>query len=284
VSSSLIALGLLAQVVSRLEPFVAAVLPAVFVLGEFTFAALLRNNLENLVLLRQMQRIRGYYRTLVPEADQFFGQAAEEERSSAAMATVGLRARPAGMLFTGASVIAAINSIVGGVGLACWQRRWRAWRRGPRWRSASPPRWCCSGFTCCTSSSEARPWSCGHRPRQHRLVVEVDADADQHDEDGGGDPVDDQAERRPPAGVGDIVAAVLPEVLESMAGEAQHQQPRRSGDACCGEDYKGCGDPRLDGDDPRSSVSHREAEVDRRDQGQRQRIDRGWIKPPEAER
>jgi hypothetical protein len=42
------------------------VLPAVFLLGEFTFAALLRNTLENLVLLRQMQRIRGYYRTLVP--------------------------------------------------------------------------------------------------------------------------------------------------------------------------------------------------------------------------
>jgi hypothetical protein len=67
--------------------------------------------------LRQMQRIRGYYRTLVPEADQFFGQAAEDERSSAAMATVGLRARPAGLLFTGASVIAAINSIVGGIGV-----------------------------------------------------------------------------------------------------------------------------------------------------------------------
>jgi len=97
---------------------VAAVLPAVFLLGEFTFAALLRNTLENLVLLRQMQRIRGYYRTLAPEADQFFGEAAEEERFSAAMATVGLRARSAGMLFTGASVIAAINSIVGGVGVA----------------------------------------------------------------------------------------------------------------------------------------------------------------------
>jgi hypothetical protein len=104
--------------VTRLDPFVAAVLPAVFVLGEFTFAALLRNTLENLMLLRQMQRIRGYYRTLVPEADQFFGPAVEEERFSAAMATVGLRARPAGMLFTGASVIAAINSIVGGVGVA----------------------------------------------------------------------------------------------------------------------------------------------------------------------
>jgi hypothetical protein len=111
-------LGFLAQVATRLDPFVAAVLPAVFLLGEFTFAALLRNTLENLVLLRQMQRIRGYYRTLVPEAEQFFGQAAEEERFSAAMATVGLRARPVGMLFTGASVVAAVNSIVGGVGVA----------------------------------------------------------------------------------------------------------------------------------------------------------------------
>jgi hypothetical protein len=118
VSSALIAFGFLAQVVIHLDPFVAAVLPAVFLLGEFTFAALVRNTLENLVLLRQMQRIRGYYRTLVPEADQFFGRAAEEERSSAAMATVGLRARPAGMLFTGASVIAAIKSMVGVVGLA----------------------------------------------------------------------------------------------------------------------------------------------------------------------
>ena len=118
VSSSLIALGFLAQVVSRLDPFVAAVLPAVFLLGEFTFAALLRNTLENLVLLRQMQRIRGYYRTLVPEAEEFFGSTAEAERISAAMATVGLRTRPAGMLFTGASVVAAINSIVGGIGVA----------------------------------------------------------------------------------------------------------------------------------------------------------------------
>ena len=118
VSSSLIALGFLAQVVSRLDPFVAAVLPAVFLLGEFTFAALVRNTLENLVLLRQMQRIRGYYRTLVPEAEEFFGPTAEAERLAAAMATVGLRARPAGMLFTGASVVAAVNSVVGGVGLA----------------------------------------------------------------------------------------------------------------------------------------------------------------------
>src|SRR3954465_11534535 len=118
VSSTLIAFGFLAQVATRLDPFIAAVLPAVFLLGEFTFIALLRNTMENLVLLRKMQRIRRYYCTLVPEAEQFFGRAEEDERFTAAVATAGLRPWPAGMLFTGASVIAAINSIVGGVGSA----------------------------------------------------------------------------------------------------------------------------------------------------------------------
>jgi hypothetical protein len=40
-------------------------------------------------------------------------------------------------------------------------------------------------------------------------VVEADADDDQYDEDRRGDPVDDQAERRPPTGIGNILAAVL---------------------------------------------------------------------------
>jgi hypothetical protein len=48
-------------------------------------------------------------------------------------------------------------------------------------------------------------------------VVEVDPDDDEHDEDRRGDPVDDQAERRPSARVGHIVASVLPQVLEPMA-------------------------------------------------------------------
>ena len=61
-------------------------------------------------------------------------------------------------------------------------------------------------------------------------MVEVDADGDQHHKDRRDDPVDDQAERRPPASIGDIVAPVLPEVLDPMAGEASDQHPRRSGD------------------------------------------------------
>ena len=118
VSSSLIALGFLAQVVTHLDPFVAAVLPAVFLLGEFTFAALVRNTLENLVLLRQMQRIRGYYRTLVPEAQQFFDPPGTNDALAVAMATSGNRASPVEMLFTAAAMIAAVNSILGGAGLA----------------------------------------------------------------------------------------------------------------------------------------------------------------------
>src|SRR5215216_3244143 len=62
------------------------------------------------------------------------------------------------------------------------------------------------------------------------LMVEVDPGGDQDDQDGSDEPVDDQAERRPPASIGHIVAALLPKVLEPMTGEADHQQPRRSGD------------------------------------------------------
>ena len=56
------------------------------------------------------------------------------------------------------------------------------------------------------------------------------------DEDCGGDPVDGQAERRPPASVGDKLLAVLPEVLAPVASETGRQQPPGSGDACRGND------------------------------------------------
>ncbi len=92
------------------------------------------------------------------------------------------------------------------------------------------------------------------------LGVEVDAGGDQHDQDRCGDPVDHQAQRRPPARVGNKVAALLPQVLDPMAGEAEHQQPRRSGDARRGDHHKDGGDP------GRSSVGDGEAVGDGRDQ------------------
>jgi hypothetical protein len=99
-------------------------------------------------------------------------------------------------------------------------------------------------------------------------------------EGNGGDPVNDKAERRPPASVGNKVAPVLPEVLDPMAGKAEHEQPCRSGDACRSNHDKYCRDPGLNGDNGPSSVSDGEADVDRRDQGQREPIDGRRIKPP----
>jgi len=118
VSSALIASGFLAQVGTRIGLFVAAVLPALYVLGELTFVALLRNSLMNFEFLRRMQRIRTYYRGLVPEAEQFFDPPDEDAELQAELATVGLRRGPGALLFTGASTIAAVNSILGGVGVA----------------------------------------------------------------------------------------------------------------------------------------------------------------------
>jgi hypothetical protein len=54
VSSALIAFGFLAPT-GDVAPFVAGVLPALLLFGELTFAALLRNTLENIALPRHMQ-------------------------------------------------------------------------------------------------------------------------------------------------------------------------------------------------------------------------------------
>jgi len=118
VTSGLVAFGFLAQGTRHLDLFLAAVLPALLILGAFTFVRLVQNSIENAVLTKQIQHIRGYYRTLVPEAEQFFAAPGTENELAVAMATSGQRTSPLQMLFTAASMIAAVNSILGGAGLA----------------------------------------------------------------------------------------------------------------------------------------------------------------------
>jgi hypothetical protein len=118
VSSALIAFGFVAQTDLALAPFVAAVLPALFVLGELTFAALLRDSFQNLEFLRRIQKIRGYYRGLLPDAAEFFDPPEQDRETAAELATVGLGRGVGALLFTGASTIAAVNSVLGGTGLA----------------------------------------------------------------------------------------------------------------------------------------------------------------------
>jgi hypothetical protein len=117
VSSALITFGFVAQA-GDLTPFLASVLPALFLLGEFTFIAMLRNAMENIWLVRHLQRIRRYYRNLGPDAEVFFHPGEADRHFDAAMATFGLRRAPLQGLFTGASTIAAVNTILAGVGVA----------------------------------------------------------------------------------------------------------------------------------------------------------------------
>jgi hypothetical protein len=117
VSSALIAFGFLAST-GDLAPFVAGVLPALLVFGELTFAALFRNTLENVVLLRHMQDIRAFYRTLATDDHSVFDAPHADSVFGAAVATIGLRSAPAQALFTGASTIAAVNAMLAGVGAA----------------------------------------------------------------------------------------------------------------------------------------------------------------------
>src|ERR1700675_2266013 len=67
-SSSLVAMGFLSGSAGMLIPFAATVLPAVLLLGIFTIARLVETGLESMHYLDGIARIRGYYRTLGPDA------------------------------------------------------------------------------------------------------------------------------------------------------------------------------------------------------------------------
>ena len=119
-SSSLVAMGFVADSGDVLVPFAAVVLPAIFVLGLFTVARLVETALESRHYLHGIARIRAYYRTLGTEAAIQFS--AERGRWPEAEPPA-LRLGPA-IAFFGmtASMIAVINNVVAGVGIALFTR------------------------------------------------------------------------------------------------------------------------------------------------------------------
>jgi hypothetical protein len=117
VSSSLVAFGFFAAATHRLAPVVATVLPALLVLGVFTFVRMVETSVENMVFLRRIEAIRRYYATLDPAAAAFFGPA-EDDSAAAALASTGMRAGISEMFFTSASMVAAVTSILAGAAVA----------------------------------------------------------------------------------------------------------------------------------------------------------------------
>jgi hypothetical protein len=116
-SSSLVALGFASRSPELFGPFVAIVLPALFILGLFTAVRLVDSNLEGMLYLRAIARIRGYYRTLGQEAAEHFS--AESGRWPENQSWPALHMGPfMGLITTTASMVAFLNSIVAGVGVA----------------------------------------------------------------------------------------------------------------------------------------------------------------------
>jgi hypothetical protein len=115
-SSSVVAIGFVAGSTDLLIPFAVIVLPVVFLLGIFTVVRLVETALDSMYCLQGIARIRGYYRTLGPEAARYFspehGRWPETE-SPALRLGLGLA-----YFGTTASMIAVINNAVAGAGIA----------------------------------------------------------------------------------------------------------------------------------------------------------------------
>jgi uncharacterized membrane protein len=116
-SSALLATGFVIPSLGMLLPFVAVVLPSIFLLGVFTILRLVDIAAENMQAHIGIARIRAYYRTLGESAEfQFasqFGRWPENE-AEPSLRTGALLAH----LTTAATMIAFVNAVVAAAGIS----------------------------------------------------------------------------------------------------------------------------------------------------------------------
>jgi hypothetical protein len=111
-SSGLVAIGFASGSHRALESLAFTVLPTVFVLGLFTIVRLIDTSVANIVSQRRMERIKAYYASLHPIAAPYF--AADDP----AAGNHGVRYGRGSFLFTMASMVIVVNSVVGGAAIA----------------------------------------------------------------------------------------------------------------------------------------------------------------------
>lgn len=120
VSSTLVALGFLAQLSpdgDTFNAFALTVLPTLYLLGVFTFVRLVECGAEDFRYGLAINRIRGYYKQLAgDEAGLFLLSGHDDGRGVFANASVPPDGRS--QYFTFGSVIAVIDSVVGGSAVA----------------------------------------------------------------------------------------------------------------------------------------------------------------------
>ena len=111
-SSGLVAIGFASSSPRTLAALAFSVFPTVFILGYFTIVRLIDTSVQNIVALRRNEMIRRYYASLLPTAPAYF------ELDRTAEGTRGVRYRGGSILFTMASMIILVNSVLGGATIA----------------------------------------------------------------------------------------------------------------------------------------------------------------------
>jgi hypothetical protein len=111
-SSGLVAIGFASSSPHALASLAFTVLPTVFVLGLFTIVRLIDTSVANIISQRRMERIRAYYAALAPLAPPYF------EADDSVAGNKGVRYSRWSFLFTMASMVIVVNSVLGGAAVA----------------------------------------------------------------------------------------------------------------------------------------------------------------------
>jgi hypothetical protein len=120
VSSTLVALGFIGQITEvgdAFDVFALTALPTLYLLGLFTFIRVVENGVEDLMLGRAINRIRNYYLDLAGEERRYFMLSGHDD-AMGVMQNMGVALERRQQFFTTGSMIAVINSVVGGAAIA----------------------------------------------------------------------------------------------------------------------------------------------------------------------
>ena len=119
-SSTLIALGFIGQISNvgdAFYVFALTALPTIYLLGAFTFVRLLESSAEDYRYGIAINRIRHYYLELAGDRAELFVLSGHDD-DRGVFANMGIPVEGRQQYFSFASVIAVINSVVGGTAVA----------------------------------------------------------------------------------------------------------------------------------------------------------------------
>jgi hypothetical protein len=120
VSSTLVALGFIGQISAvgdTFKVFALTVLPTLYVLGLFTFVRLVQSVAEDFQYGRAINRIRHHYLELAGDHAHLFMMSAHDD-AIGVLANMGVKHSTWQAYFTTPSMVAVINSVVGGSAVA----------------------------------------------------------------------------------------------------------------------------------------------------------------------